>query len=126
MMHLGRRPTIFATPNRGDPMLNTNTRYLLPGDTQPSQSNAERGFLLLLHVDHGAAPPHHTVMLVLPPTNGGADPEPTVGHPLPDCPELCIARVWRNATSLDARRLARHLNAIAHLCPICTGPGPLP
>jgi hypothetical protein len=104
-------------------MFNTNTRYLLPGGTQRSQSTAERGFLLLLHVDHGDTPPRHTVMLVLPPTNDGTDPEPAIGRPLPDCPELSIARVWRNATSLDARRIARHPNAIARLCPICMESG---
>jgi hypothetical protein len=101
-------------------MLNTNTRYQLPGGAQPSQSTTERGFLLLLHVDHGATPPHHTVMLVLPQTNGGADPEFTVGRPLANYPELCIARVWRNATTVDARRIARHPNAVARLCPICS------
>jgi hypothetical protein len=79
----------------------------------------ERGTLLLLHVDGPGASPQHTIILVVsPPDTREADLAP--GCPLPDHPELTVARVWRNASAMDARRMTRYPNVVSCLCPMCT------
>jgi hypothetical protein len=74
-----------------------------------------RGRVLLLHVDQADAPPCHAVLLVLP-----DEPHFSLGRPLREWPELCVARIWPDETAGFVTTLAADTRAITRWCPLCT------